>query len=417
MNRIVIAALLALVAVGAGGIWALGQFGGSSAPVVSEARPPIVREPEVVVAAAEPAAPAPTTPAVTQPAPAKPKAPKATPTPAPAKTEPQAAPTPAPVEPAVTPQAVTPPAAVDVTPAPAAPATQTDPAKAAKDALRSALGKAGIPTSVPKPSASTLAPTTLAPGSSTPAPSTPAPAAPAAAPAAEPAAPPAAAEPTVTVQNVPGPSAAQPKAKVTTTQAAGVADSVVTQVAAPVGLEAQFKSRRVTYNRPPEKLALNKPVDVSLVINATEDADAGKEALQGFKGEIVERQVDLSDTVSAQLTGPGFDIVTQTVERQRLSGRTVNRWQWRVTPTEEGEHTLMLEIFGYASGSLDAEPLDAYRDVIAVEVEQLDQIVTWAKSVQPLFAVLAAMAGIGSACFAFLRFRNERKQAKAAKSE
>ena len=187
----------------------------------------------------------------------------------------------------------------------------------------------------------------------------------------------------------------------------------VTQTAPPVGLEAQFKSRRVTYNRPPEKLALNKPVDVSLVVNATADEAAGREALEGFKGEIVEREVELSDTVSAQLTGVGFDITSQTVERQRLSGRTVNRWQWRVTPTEPGEHTLMLELFGYASGSLDAEPLDAYRDVIIVEVEQLDQIVSWAKGVQPLFAVLAALAGIGSAIFAFLRFREEKKQTKA----
>jgi hypothetical protein len=186
------------------------------------------------------------------------------------------------------------------------------------------------------------------------------------------------------------------------------------RAAAPSGLETQFKARRVTYNRPPEKLALSKPVDVSLVVNATNDEAAGREALEGFKGEIVERDVELSDTVSAQLTGVGFDITSQTVERQRLSGKTVNRWQWRVTPTEPGQHTLILEIFGYATGSLDAEPLDAYRDVITVEVEQIDQLVSWARGVQPLFAVLAALAGIGSAVFAFLRFREEKKQAKAA---
>lgn len=186
------------------------------------------------------------------------------------------------------------------------------------------------------------------------------------------------------------------------------------QAAAPSGLETQFKARRVTYNRPPEKLALSKPVDVSLVVNATNDEAAGREALEGFKGEIVERDVELSDTVSAQLTGVGFDITSQTVERQRLSGKAVNRWQWRVTPTEPGQHTLILEIFGYATGSLDAEPLDAYRDVITVEVEQIDQLVSWARGVQPLFAVLAALAGIGSAVFAFLRFREEKKQAKAA---
>jgi hypothetical protein len=38
--------------------------------------------------------------------------------------------------------------------------------------------------------------------------------------------------------------------------------------------------------------------------------------------------------------------------------------------------------------------------------------VTWARGVQPLFAVLAALAGIGSATFAFLRFREEKKQTK-----
>lgn len=405
MNRIVIAALLALVAVGAGAVWAIGQFGGSSNPVVSEPREPIVREPEVV-ASVEPAA---------QPR----TAPVTTPTPTPVKPKPQKA-DPAPAKPAVTTPAAEPKA--EVTPAPATepaappetPATQPAKSKNPLDALKA---RAEREIDKLKPQANATTPSSSLAQADTPAaPAAESPSAPAA-PAAPPMQP--AAEPTVTVQNVP--ATPKPQARVTPTPAQDTVQPAnapgVTQVAAPAGLEAQFKSRRVTYNRPPAKLALNKPVDVSLVINATADETAGKEALEGFKGEIVERDVDLSDTVSAQLTGAGFDIVTQTVDRQRLSGRTVNRWQWRVTPTEEGEHTLMLEIFGYATGSLDAEPLDAYRDVIAVEVEQLDQIVSWAKGVQPLFAVLAALAGIGSACFAFLRFREEKKQTKAMGSK
>jgi hypothetical protein len=114
------------------------------------------------------------------------------------------------------------------------------------------------------------------------------------------------------------------------------------------------------------------------------------------------------------LTGIGFDISTQTVERQKLSGRTINRWQWRVTPTEIGTRTLILDIFGYESGSLDAEPLAAYRDEIIVEVQQFDQVITWARSVQPVFAVLAALAGAASALFAFLRFREERKRGQTS---
>ena len=57
-----------------------------------------------------------------------------------------------------------------------------------------------------------------------------------------------------------------------------------------------------------------------------------------------------------------------------------------------------------------AEPLDSYRDDIMVEVKQLDQVIDWAKKVQPVFAVVAAVAGAFSALFAFLRFRGERKK-------
>jgi hypothetical protein len=323
--RIAIAIVLALVAIAAGTVWSIGQFG-STSTVVSEPREPVVREPQVIAAA----------------------------------------------EPAATPQARTLPTpgpgpAAPATPDPAAPQAEPLPANPPPVTFRSTLQEQQPP------------------AANAPAPAT--------------------ADPTPATPDASAPSQAEPRVS---TQQAGVS-----QAAAPTGLESQFQARRVTYNRPPEKLALNKAVDVSLVVNATDDENAGKEALEGFKGEIVERDVELSDTVSAQLTGVGFDITTQTVERQRLSGRTVNRWQWRVTPTEVGEHTLILEIFGYASGSLDAEPLDAYRDVITVEVEQIDQIVTWAKGVQPLFAVLAALAGIGSAIFAFMRFREEKKQTKA----
>ncbi|MEZ5938559.1 MAG: hypothetical protein R3C52_10090 [Hyphomonadaceae bacterium] len=175
-------------------------------------------------------------------------------------------------------------------------------------------------------------------------------------------------------------------------------------------LEDRFKSREVAYNRPPKTLALGRSIDVSLTINATDQSGAGADSLQGFPGEIVERDVDLSDVVSAQLTGVGFDITTQSVQRQKLSDKVVNRWQWRVTPTEEGTRTLILEIFGYANGSPDAEPLDQYRDDITVEVKQLDRIITWARGAQPVFAVAAGAAGVLSALFAFLRFREEKKR-------
>lgn len=388
-NAIVIG--LAVVAVLAAGVWGLGQFGGAFTGGVGEPQAPIVREPEIVVAEApvEPPASNPQASLRTAPAPTA----KPAPTPAPAAVAPApVTPAPASPEPAATaPAAAEPPAA--------APAT-TEPVAPAKPPLTTALdGKGGLQLpALPKLPGQQQMQTQ---------------------PQVQPQAAPA--QPEVTAQ--PQVAQVQPQARVAppveqqarvqvqaneprvTPQQAGVSVAPT-----PVGLEAQFKSRKVTYNRPPQKLALDKAIDVSLVINATEDENAGQEALQGFPGTIVEREVELSDTVSAQLTGVGFDITSQTVERQRLSGKVINRWAWRVTPTEIGEHTMILEIFGYASGSLDAEPLDAYRDVIVVEVQQFDQIVSWAKGVQPLFAVLAALAAIGSAVFAFLRFREEKKQ-------
>ena len=180
--------------------------------------------------------------------------------------------------------------------------------------------------------------------------------------------------------------------------------------AVPASLEAQFKSRRLTYNRPPEKLALDKAIDISLIIDTSRQTDAA-DRLQGLPGTIVERDVELSDTVSAELLGAAFDIQLQTTStRQKLSPKLANEWRWRVTPKQKGTHVLTLNVYGYAVGSVDAEPLDSYRDQITIEVEPVDEIVTWARGVQPLFAVLAALAGVGSAIFAFLRFREEKKQ-------
>jgi hypothetical protein len=214
----------------------------------------------------------------------------------------------------------------------------------------------------------------------------------------------------------PAPAAKAPVPAARSAPAAAQSDPVATVAAAPAttaaagSLESQFKSRRLTYNRPPEKLALDKPIDISLIIDSTGQNQAA-EQLKDLPGTIVERDVDLSDFVAAELKGADFDIQLQTTApRQKLSPRIANEWRWRVTPTATGQHTLTLTVYGYETGSLDGEPLDSYRDDIVVEVQQLDQVINWAKGVQPVFAVLAALAGAASALFAFLRFREEKKR-------
>lgn len=338
--RIVLVVLFAIVALGAAGVWALGQFGPALTATPEMKSEPLVREPETAVAAAEPQ----------QQAELESREPAAVPAPP----RPEPAPT-------ATPEAIAPepPASEDPSAAPAdAPAA---------GAMRRTRGL-GIEKLEDGAAVSEQQ---------------------AAAPPADPTISTAQAPPAATADASPAPAAA--------------------------GVDAQYKSRKVTYNRPPKTLVLDRPVDISLVINATDDANAGQEALQGFPGTVVERDVDLSDFVSAELAGTDFDIQLQTTSpRQKLSPKIPNQWRWRVKPTKTGEHTLTLTIYGYASGSLDAEPLDSYRDVITVEVKEFDKVINWAKSVQPVFAVLAALAGALSAVFAFLRFREERKRNKPA---
>ncbi len=354
--RLVIVVLLAIVAIGAAGVWALGEFGGAFSGGASEARAPTVREPELVAANDTKVSP-----------------PAANPAPSLRSTAPAAPPPPPPAsEPTVQPQSAPPPAS-EAAPAPGG-----------------AAGKPSSPliTSLDDSSAKTSA-------------APPASAAPAASSTPAPPPPPASADQIVKPQSVP---AAAPSPAAAAAAAAGVTPSIA----------EQFKTRKLTYNRPPEKLALNKPIDISLIIDSTGQNQAA-EALKDLPGKIVERDVDLSDFVSAELKGADFDIQLQTAAvRQKLSPKIANEWRWRVTPTAVGTRTLTLTVYGYATGSLDAEPLDSYRDNITVEVQQLDQVITWAKGVQPLFAVLAAIAGATSALFAFLRFREEKKKGKAA---
>lgn len=385
--RIIGVILLALVALGAGGMWALAEFGGNHEVMVAEEVTPVARE---EVAPAPAAAPEPTPAAPASPpesAPSKPAKIATAPVP-------RAAPAPTPVAPPAA--EVAPAAAPTPAPAEAAAPTETAAAAPAPTPTQSAASKLLRPSFDSSPS-KPAAPAPVAPVQAAPAP--------AAAPTQTATAAP---EPTVSSASAPKPETKTAAAKTVAPASAPAAAAQVAPAAA--SLADQFKTRKIAYNRPPTTLILDRPIDISLVIDATAAPEAAA-ALQGFPGTIVERDVELSDIVSAQLTGVGFDITSQTVERQKLSPRTQNRWQWRVTPTETGTRTLILQIYGYESGSLEAEPLDSYRDDIKVEVKQLDQVITFAKKIQPVFAVIAAIAGACSAMFAFLKFRNDRKKA------
>jgi hypothetical protein len=178
---------------------------------------------------------------------------------------------------------------------------------------------------------------------------------------------------------------------------------------------AEVAERPAAYNRPTE-MQLGKPVDISLVIDAT---GAGNPAagLEGFPGEIVEAPIPTTDRVVATLSGVNFDISAQTLDRQTLSPFEANRWQWRVTPTSEGPQTLILEVFAIPAATGEALPVRTYRDQITVSVEDTEKVFTLARTWQPVVALLAALVSLIVGGVGLYGMVTKRRAAKAAEAE
>ncbi len=163
-----------------------------------------------------------------------------------------------------------------------------------------------------------------------------------------------------------------------------------------------FATVPMAYNRP-TTMNLQSPTNVSLLIDLSgvEDLPRG---LRGFDGDIIEGSVDVTSTVSASLTGPGFKIEQLSPPQQTLSSRTANRWQWAVTPEVEGERMLTLEIFAHPNGG-PAEPVRAYRDEINVTVGTLGKVIVAAQTAEPFLGVAAGGASFLMAIVTFFRRR------------
>lgn len=178
---------------------------------------------------------------------------------------------------------------------------------------------------------------------------------------------------------------------------------------------SSLERRAAAYNRPTE-MRLNRPVDVSFVIDATA-APNPTAPLEGFPGSVIETEIETTDRVVATLTGVNFTVESQTLERQVLSPFQANRWQWQVTPTADGEQVLILEVFAFPAGSEDALPIRTYRDRISVAVEDQEKIVNFARSWQPVVALIAAVLSGLVAGFGLWGLYKRRKAEKLAAAQ
>jgi len=98
----------------------------------------------------------------------------------------------------------------------------------------------------------------------------------------------------------------------------------------------------VAFNAP-RTMHLNEPVVIQLVLSGGRTIEQLQEELTAL-GEQEGEQIRASDTMEAQLTGPGFDIAPVTPEIQLVSKEAVTEWQWEVEPTKTGERRLHLAL-------------------------------------------------------------------------
>jgi hypothetical protein len=163
------------------------------------------------------------------------------------------------------------------------------------------------------------------------------------------------------------------------------------------------RTAEIRYNAP-ETMLLNMPVDMRLVIDASGMEDL-KSLLEGLRGAMRKGQAELTRQVTASLYGSGFDIRPLKPERQVLIEDRASSWQWEVTPRQEGERTLILELFAHPGGSDAAAPVQEFRDEIEVRVTVLSRALGFMQTTQPVLGFAAAAVSLGLAGFSMVRRR------------
>jgi hypothetical protein len=377
----------------------------AEAPAAPEPTPPAAA-PSVPEAPAASAAP----PAEVAEAPAAPPAevPSAPEAPA-ASAEPPAKVAEAPAAPESTPQAVAPSA-------PEAPGTSASPPAQVAETP-------AAPEPAPAPPA---APETPGASASPPAQVAEAPAAPE--PAPPPATAPSAAEaPAASEQGADGAGGAPPRTA-RALRPAGAVDKLGEEECRTLGvldtcpdLNAvldRLLERPLEYNHPSTML-LGRKTEITLVLRTDwegKDLPAEvSEELKGLPGEVKQGLSKITRVMSAELTGREFDITPSARQERTVVPPQPVSWTWQVSPTDTGEKKpLKLRLYAHLQDGSNTMPpilvktLDAS---INVDVTTWDWIVNQARTLEPIYAIGAALLGLLTAILTYFLTRSRREPA------
>lgn len=131
---------------------------------------------------------------------------------------------------------------------------------------------------------------------------------------------------------------------------------------------AEMDFGNIAFNSP-EKMKLNSPSSIQLVLSPTETIENLKKSIVA-EGEKQGEQIRISDTMEARLTGTAFQIGAITPEIQGVTGKEVTNWKWEVRPTQYGRHNLHLTLSAVVTvkGSSVPRTIRTFERTIEVEV-------------------------------------------------
>lgn len=154
----------------------------------------------------------------------------------------------------------------------------------------------------------------------------------------------------------------------------------------------------------PSEAQFGREFTVTLAVDATGD-DSAIDALSG-NGNVVEGEAQISNSLTALVSGETFEVRAITPETQLISPMTENVWRWKVTPTATGKQELVIELFANLEGQ--ALPLQTFRDEIEVNVSRIGQAIAIAKSVSPITVVAGGIGSLLAGLFGFVGFFRRR---------
>jgi hypothetical protein len=170
------------------------------------------------------------------------------------------------------------------------------------------------------------------------------------------------------------------------------------------------------YNHPKQML-MGHSTGISLVLRTDwEGKDLPKEladALKALPGEVRQGISKITGVMSAELSGRGFEVSPAGRQERSVSPPQQASWNWQVTPTETGRaQPLKLHLYSHLQGTEGTmEPLlvKTFDATINVDVTTWDWLVSQARTLEPVYAVGAALIGLLTALMAFLLSRRREE--------